>query len=729
LSFEGLRHRQGLTTTSDVLTDAQRTQIQGGNNAVAKGLLNFIPSANGAINGAPAFFGSATAPVNIDQGTADISHNIGDSDRVHGYYAFQKDLRQEPTQGANIPGFGDTRAGRRQVFTLGETHVFSPSVINEARLGVNRIHISFSPNNLTDPGTLGFDGTLGPNLAFIPTIQILDLGLVFGAERGFPQLRGDTTIVLGDTVSYIRGRHSFKFGTEFRDFHNDNFNGDPGQLIFNNTGDFIAGTVDTSARTLGNVNSRITENALDFFAQDSFRLKSYLTIELGLRYAWNMTPSEAKNRFTTFDLASDSLIPAKTPYSQNDKNFQPRVGFAWDVFHDGKTVLRSGYGFQVDEPIAGFVSTLSSNPPFAIPFQVNAQETFAQSAAIYNNPTPANLSPVLIDPNFKNAYVQSWNLNIQHQVTHNTAIMVGYFGSKGTHLEIDRNINQPFNQVNNAANLANKPFNTLSATSPILGGANPVTLSSSIVERESNSNSNYNALWVTANQHVTHGLQFNASYTYSHSIDDASRNLEGIVVQDSTNIAGSRGNSDFDARHRFVANAIYNLPFKRNRLVSGWEVAPIVAAQSGNPFNVVIATANLNGVRNSVRPNVSGRVIISGNPTGQWIANPSVFSIPATGFGNLGRNALYGPGFTNVDLALVKNTKLAERFNLQFRVDAFDLFNHPNFGQPGPIGNGAGAVVFSSATATNFSTITSTRFPVADSGSSRQLQLALKLQF
>jgi len=180
----------------------------------------------------PTFFGSATAPVNIDQGTADIIHNFSESDRIHGYYAFQKDLRQEPTQGANIPGFGDTRAGRRQAFTLGETHVFSPSVINEARLGVNRIHISFSPNNLADPGAVGFDGSLGPNLAFIPTIQILNLGLVFGAERNFPQLRGDTTVVLGDTVSYIRGRHSFKFGTEFRDFHNDNFNGDPGQLIF-----------------------------------------------------------------------------------------------------------------------------------------------------------------------------------------------------------------------------------------------------------------------------------------------------------------------------------------------------------------------------------------------------------------------------------------------------------------------------------------------------------------
>src|SRR5882672_4053101 len=125
LSYEGLRHRQGLSTANQVLSDTQRTQIQTSGSAAAQGLLTLIPAANGVIGASPAFFGSATAPVNIDQGTADISHNIGNSDRIHGYYANQNDLRQEPTQGANIPGFGDTRQGHRQVFTFGETHVFS----------------------------------------------------------------------------------------------------------------------------------------------------------------------------------------------------------------------------------------------------------------------------------------------------------------------------------------------------------------------------------------------------------------------------------------------------------------------------------------------------------------------------------------------------------------------------------------------------------------------------
>jgi hypothetical protein len=726
-SYEGLRHRQGLTTTSNVLSDASRAQIQAGSNAVAKSLLGLIPAANGTINGAPAFFGSASANVNIDQGTMDVSHNFSDADRLHGYYVYQNDLRQEPTQGANIPGFGDTRAGHRQVLTLGETHVFSSSLVNEARVGANRVHILFNPINATDPASLGLAGVLGPNQAFIPTIRIQDIGLVFGDERVFPQGRGDTTFVVADTLTYIRGRHSFKVGTEFRDFRNDNFNGDPGQLVFNTTSNFINGTVDSSARTLNNVANRINQNALEFFGQDSFKLKPFLTLELGLRYSWNMTPSEARGRFVNFDPSTVSLIPATSPYAQNNKNFQPRIGFAWDVFHSGKTVLRSAYAYQVDQPITGFITGLNSNPPFAVPISVTAPHSIGILGTFFDPNNAANISPLFVNPNFKNANVQSWNLNIQQQATRSLGIMIGYFGNKGTHLEIDRNINQSLI----LGNAASRPFPALSASSPFLPG---VTLSNSITEHDSSANSNYNALWITANQRVSRGLQFNASYTWSHSIDDVSRNDQGLFVQDSNNIGASRGSSDFDVRHRFVANAIYDLPFTRNRLVSGWQLAPIVSVQTGNPFTIVLATSTITGAANTVRPNVIGPVQVSGNPFGQWIVNPSAtFALPAAGtFGNLGRNTVYGPGFADVDLALIKNTKLTERMNLQFRLDSFDLFNHPNFGQPGPLAaNGATIITISPTTGVpaTFSTISSTRFPTADSGSSRQLQLALKLRF
>lgn len=759
-TYEGERHRQGLSTSALVFSPAQLAQIAASPNATVKALAGLIPAANGTSNGSPAFLGSATAPVNIDQGTIDMQHNFSERDRIHGYYVYQADLRQEPTQGASIPGYGDTREGHRQVFTLGETHVFSSSIVNELNLGVNRIHILFTPNNTTDPASLGLGSTLGPNETFMPTIAITG-GPTFGDERTFPQGRGDTTSVVSDNLSYVMGRHSFKFGGEFRDFRNANFNGDPGQLVFNSMADFINGQVDSSARTIGNVANRIGENALDFYAMDSFKFKPYLTLELGVRYAWNMTPTEAQDRFVNFvpgGATGSMLVPTTEPYAQNNKNFQPRIGFAWDVFHSGRTVLRGGYAYQVDQPITGVVTGLTSNPPFALPISIATQQTFAALPALFNGP-PSSVAPLFVDPNFKDANVQSWNLNIQHQLTHTSSFMVGYFGNKGTHLENDINANQTnvLGQVGTGAANLNLPFQKLSPNSPFLPN---VPLASSITARESGSNSIYNALWVSATQKTSHGLQFNASYTYSHSIDDVSRNDAGIQFQNSNDIFLSRASSDFDARHRFVANAIYDLPFKGNRLVSGWEIAPIFSWQTGNPFNLVaFNSSSFNGVANTITLNASAPIQVSGNPLGQWISNPNVLSVPCTltttsttkapvctagtlTLGNVGRNSVYGPGFTNMDLSLVKTTKISERLNLQIRADAFDVLNHPNYGQPGASGGFLAAslqplVPVTSNPATNnpgnqfttFSTITSTRFPTGDSGSSRQLQFAVKLQF
>jgi hypothetical protein len=736
LSYEGLRHRQGLTLATPVFDDPTRAAIQAGGGSVAKALLGLVPASNGTLNGGAAFLGSATAPVDIDQGTADLHHNFNDVDSIHGYYVYQRDLRGEPTQGCSIPGCGDIREGHRQVVTVNETHVFSSSVVNEARLGANRIHITFTPQNTTDPTSLGLGTAVGPNEAFMPTVVLQFLSnLTFGDERAFPQGRGDATFVLGDTLSWVRGRHSFKFGTEFRDFRNNNFNGDPGQLVYTTLAQFQADTPSSAARTVGNIANRINQNALDFFAQDSFKLKPYLTLELGIRYAWNMTPSEGAGRFFTLVpvAGNNSIInQVNEPYQQNNTNFQPRVGFAWDLFHNSKTILRGGYAFQVDQPITGFVTGLTSNPPLALPISVGAVTPISTLGGTFTpGPVVKNLSPAFVNPNFVNADVQSWNLNIQEQLTSSTSLMVGYFGTKGTHLEIDRNLNQ-FLTLNSAAS---RPFTALSQSSPILPsqtlGGN--TLANSITERDSSANSNYHALWVTGNKRLSHGLQFNASYTWSHSIDDASRNNNGIVIPDSTNVASGKGNSDFDARNRFVVNAIYDLPFKGNRLVSGWEVAPIFSAQSGNPFDVVIPATGITGAGNTVTPIALGPITVTGNPFGQWIAPSTttgdytgIFANPVTQntFGNLGRNAFVGPGFVDVDLALAKNTKITERLNMQLRMDAFDLLNHPNYGQPSRV-----LSALTGTAAKNFSTITSTRFPTGDSGSSRQLQFAAKFQF
>jgi hypothetical protein len=297
--------------------------------------------------------------------------------------------------------------------------------------------------------------------------------------------------------------------------------------------------------------------------------------------------------------------------------------------------------------------------------------------------------------------------------------MAGYFGSKGTDLNIERNYNQPINGV--------RPYAALSSSSRIDAGL-PL---SNILVYESDGNSSYQGLWLTATKRLSKGLQFSGSYTWSKSIDDNSRNNQGLVIQNSYNIRGDRGLSDFDARNRFVLNGVYDLPFKGNRLKEGWEFALIESLQSGNPLNPRLSNTSFAGAA-VLRPNIIASPITGYAPATNgsasvitYIQNPSAFvaqgTTPGTtlGFGNLGRNAIIGPGFSNLDFALIKNTRITERFNLQFKVDAFDLLNQTNFTNP--------VLTVGSST---FGLINGgTRFPAGDGGTSRQLQLSLKLMF
>jgi hypothetical protein len=414
------------------------------------------------------------------------------------------------------------------------------------------------------------------------------------------------------------------------------------------------------------------------------------------------------------------------------------VGFAWDLTKDGKTVLRGGYSILADQPVTNSVTGPAANPPLATPLTFNGAVRFDNAVTVGR---AAGLAPSSINQEFNNAYVQSYNLNLQREISPSMSVQIGYFGSKGTHLRISRNLNQITNGV--------RPFATLSAGSPILPGA----AVGNITQIDSAGNSSYNALWITANKRLSHGLQFSASYTFSKSLDYNSLNSQGVVVQNSFNIRGDRGLSDYDARHRFVINAIYELPFKGNRLKEGWQVSTITQLQTGNPVNILagnplaiagtsfggLNVASFTGIA-SLRPDLVGPITVTGHPT-QWftttVCDPrdpkgcpagSVFALPVKivngqavfHFGNLGRNVIIGPGFANTDFSVLKNTKITERLRVQFRAEFFDLFNHANFGQPGRTAQ---------VGSTTFGVITSTRFATGDSGSSRQVQFALKLIF
>ncbi|HSE18687.1 MAG TPA: carboxypeptidase regulatory-like domain-containing protein [Pyrinomonadaceae bacterium] len=699
VSYEGLRQRQGLDINGVVLSDDQRISSA---DPIVTRLIALIPRANFVdSSGTARFVSSASAPVDVDQWTADINYNLSERDEVHGYHAVQRSAVTEPTRNGNtIPGFGLVVRALRQIFTFNETHTFSQSTVNELRFGFNRFSASSTPLAQLNPADLGIRNGVKEPIG-LPQINVAGGSLNLGGPANQPSGRGDTTFIVANTFSWFSGKHSLKLGGEYRQFLNNSFRHTTGSFNFASITAFLAGTANSFSITRGNQTTSIAQGALGFFAQDNYKPHPRLTLEIGLRYEWNMTPSERYDRFIVFAPGSNSLIRVGTDfdkvYQENNTNFQPRVGFAW--LSAGEMVVRGAYGVYVDQPMTSIVTGLGGNPPIAMPLTFSGTIHLNNAICLAG---PAGLAPVSIDRNYGNAYVQSWNLNVQRQFL-KTALMVGYLGSKGTHLITRRNINQPVNGV--------RPYPALSEASPILPGR-PL---GNITEVGSSGNSNYNALWLTATRRFTNGWQFNASYTWSKSIDYTSFSTGGILVQNSYDLPGERGLSDFDARHRFVLSSIYELPFHKNRLVSGWQLGVIVQSQSGNPFSVVTTNSAVNGVANTLRPDVNGPVIVV-REVDQWFDTAVFSAVPR--FGNSGRNVIIGPAFNNTDISVIKNTYIGDRLRIQFRAEVFDVFNHANFGRPG---NTVGTP--------SFGRISSTRFPTGESGSSRQIQFALKFGF
>jgi hypothetical protein len=700
-SCEGLRQRQGVDVNTVVPSDAQRASVT--DPAIGK-LMQFIPRANFRDEqGTARFVGAAPAPSNSGQWTMDISHNLATNNWMHGYYAMQRVDIGEPVRAGNtIPGFGHNFAAQRQIFTLNDTHTFRPDLVNEARFGANRIFGIATPNVEVDAEEFGIHTGVRRPIG-LPQFNVAG-AFNFGGPANQPVGRGDTTFVASDMVSYLRGSHSLKFGGEFRQFLSNNFALDPGQFNFASVDAFLAGTANSFSVSLGDRTNSLAEGALGMFAQDNYKWRPHVMLELGLRYDWNLTPSERYNGLIVFDPASASLLRVgrdiRRVYHDNRKNFQPRLGFAWDPSGSGRTSVRAAYAILVDQPMTSVVTGAAANPPLVTPLTFTG---LVRPDNAVDLAQATGLAPQTVDHGFANAYVQSWNFNVQRELRPGLAVMAGYFGSKGTHLILRRNINQSVGGL--------RPFSDLSLSSPILPGARL----GNITQVESTGNSNYNALWATASQRFTRQLTYTVSYSWSKSLDYNSLSSQGVVVQDSYNLRGDRGPSDFDARHRVAVTMFYELPLRGNRVREGWQLAANVQVQSGNPVNFVTSDSVVNGVANTLRPNVAGPIQTTGKVE-QWFDTSALTPLPQ--FGNLGRNVITGPGFLNADLSIVKNMNFSERVRMQFRLELFDSMNHANLGQPGRI-------VGSPA----FGRITSTRFPTGESGSSRQAQFALKFHF
>jgi hypothetical protein len=715
-SYEGRRGREVATLNTVVPTPAQRAAVT---DPVIQKLLPLIPAANDSTG--TKFVGSGARQRTLNQETGRIDYSFHEANFLYGSFIINRDERTEPTlQSNNLPGYGDERPAKRLLVSLGYIRVISPSVTNEFHAGLNRVLISFNPAFTGNPSSYGMTS---PS-AVMPEIEVGNAGTGnpwFGGITGFPQGRGDTSFQYSDTLAWIRGKHSIKFGGEFRRFRNNNTNGGTGgSIAFPSLAAFLAGMPSQDLETSLPVTPAFRVSAFGAFAQDDIKLSSQFTLNLGLRWEYNGVPSEIHNRLSLFDFTNHSLVRIGSngfdeAYHKQFTNFGPRLGFAWKPFNSAKTVVRGGVGLYYDQPVTNVLNTTpspASNPPFAQSVNITQNINLANP---FLSPPGVGAALGLVDPNFKSGRVLSYNLNVQQELF-GTVFQIAYVGSQGRHLRLYGDYNQGVG--------GKRPIATV--TSLNAAGQPVVQAGGAMTIQESASSSNYNGMWLSAEKRFAKGLTFNASYTYSKSIDNNSVSSANPQIQNFYNIAAERALSDFDARQRFVLSGIYMLPFKwdqngfTKRLAEGWSISPIVNLQTGSPFSPIVSTTDPSSLETLDRPNVVlGQPLVLPNATpNQWL-NKAAFTLAAPGvFGNAGRNILTAPGFEDIDFAISKTTALKERFSLQFRAEAFNLFNHPNFSQPS-----------NSFIAANFGQITATRTARGDLGSSRQLQLGMKLIF
>jgi len=703
VTYEGLRQQQGLPVNSVVLTDSQRAAVT---DPVTRNLIALIPHPTTIDDrGVARFVGWADAPVDVDRWAGDLTHQFGATHRIHGFYAFQRDRRQEPLElGNTLPGFGDVRSGDRQLLTLEHTRATGSRFVNQARVGFNRLAFEAQAGATVTPADYGLD-TRNYHVPGLPAFNVAG-AFNFGGPPNLPQGRTDTTVILSDTMSYAIGKHALKLGGEYRHSTINAWTLDSGSFNFPSVPAFTTGTANSFSVVLGDRAAHVTQPALGMFVHDSVRASAALTLDLGLRYEWNVTPTERDDRFIVFDAPTASLervgVHRSDVYRQNAGNVEPRVGVAWDPSRHGRTLVRAAYALTVEQPMINAVLNLTANPPFGAPLTVTGivpvDGAFALAGA-------GGVAPITVDPRYENGVVHAWNVNLQREVARGLAAVVGYVDSRGSQLRLSRNINQPVNGV--------RPHPLVSDVSPILPG----TPLGNITQIESSGTSRYRALWASVTRRLSQGLQFSAAYTLAHSFDSNSLSSPPTVVtvQNGYDIGDSWGPADFDARHRFVVRAVYELPFSAHAVLRGWQVAAILQAQSGSPLNIVTSNSSLTGVANTVRPDVTGPIQIIGD-VNRWF-DTSVF-VPVNGFGDLGRNAVLGPRFDTLDGSISKTISLTAGVRAHLQADVFNVLNHPNLGQPGRI-----------VGSPNFGVITNTRFPPGDSGSSRQIQLAVKILF
>ena len=730
---------------------------------VGENVANLYPNPNtpGTSSANGLYTSSPTKSDDFDQFTIRVDHRFNDSNSLFGRYSYSQENRFDTfdsfcASANNVPGFGCNTLNGGQQAILDYTTIFSATKINEARMSFTRVRGGiFQQNEGNDISTkLGILGTSrAPEDFGVPVIVPTGYDRL-GEATNLPQDRHDNTFEWADSFSWTAGNHTLKFGTEIRRFQ-ENFLFDSsarGTLNFNpfytaqvstsasgvvnavtNTGNAIADLLlgypytASVSRSFAGISAQtvagLRQTSTNLYAQDDFRVLPNLTLNLGIRWEYNNPVIDKYNHLATFDPTLPNSTPiadlrvstAQTPniYTSSKREFSPRFGFAYTPFGP-KTVIRGGYGLFWDIKLLNIILNSNLTAPFLTGYTFNQSTNGIPNISLANpysgtSGGPAIPSTSLVPSPFRDGYVQQWNFNIQHQLTSSMGLTVGYVGSKGTHLDMAYDYNEPGPTASFTQSIRKYPnFAAVNVRSP---GASSI----------------YNALQASVEKRFSYGLSFLASYTYSKSIDDSSA-WSGTVV-DPTNFALERGLSTFDTRNRFVASYTYDLPYGHGRqfgsssssvmnaLLGGWQTNGIVTVQSGNPLDPSTGL-QLSGTQTGTRPDATCNPNNFNHDPAEWF-NVACFSDNFIGrYGTAGRNIIIGAPTRDFDFAMLKNFALGKESRyLQFRSEIFNLFNHPNFDNPNV-----------TETSSTFGKITSAGVQDARA-SSRQIQFALRLAF
>ena len=758
VNYEGIRKFQGQSQTVTVPDLSHRTstatnpQTFAAINAVAA--LYRVPTFNfnpGAGSGEATGGAALKAPDNDVRGRGD--YNLSDKDSLFARYFDDLQDAIYPFSGTNLGLQPELENGGNQFFNLEERHIFSPTVVNVLRGSFSRTNVSSSAG-LTHPALQMYPGSNRPDAAI--SIGGGFTGVGTGGASPEPESQIQNRFSEGDDISLTRGAHSLRFGASVDRVQSHVYWPFDGHSIwsFSSLSNFLLGNATTLTGVLNTPNNIPIRDFRDiefaFYGQDDWKVTSKLSVNLGLRYEPMSNPIELRNGLNTIvNWATDTSftnVPHVMITNPSWKNYDPRVGFAFDPFKDHKTSIRGGFGMFHEALGAGVWSIgYINSPPWNILTQqspTGTNQVVFQNPSIDNGAAPFSLgSAVPQQPGIpqgyayqisRTPYMIQYNLNIQREILQGTVLSVGYVGSHGVNLisgaqqvpvgvSIDSSGIYHFNGVR---------VNPALATSII--GVN-------------GTNSRYNSLQASINRRLSHNFQAQASYTWSRCEGTGDASLGSLSGNSPTAFSNPYNRqTDFsmcgyNVTQAFRLNGLYNLPFHGNRLADGWQFSGIMAASTGLPFNVTVGGNQDNQLNGAPRPDYAPNnpaatfngVSYPGcnnspylRTTATWF-NPNCFNQEAFGtLGNFAREGLYGPGLVNVDFGLLKTTKIREGVTLQFRAELFNIFNHTNLSYPaGGVFSGTASPTATLAHSTTTGQITTFAAP------SREIQLGLKLIF